>query len=195
MQMEIGVWRIESAILTAIERVRRGGGGWLVTFESRWKRWQKYSPCPRSPICPRHGESILFRRTEAEWSCWNRSRSKLPASRMGGTSPLLFKLENFRTRFSPGLASERNRITCCIFVDRIERLESRVIKRISLPFPSISSNIPWKLSNFRSGKISRSRPGFEASSFIEGSSSLRMEGSRRAFFSAGFSVALLRQNV
>lgn len=114
---------------------------------------------------------------------------------MGGTSPLLFKLENFRTRFSPGLASERNRITCCIFVDRIERLESRVIKRISLPFPSISSNIPWKLSNFRSGKISRSRPGFEASSIIEGSSSLRMEGSRRAFFSAGFSVALLRQNV
>lgn len=56
---------------------------------------------------------------------------------MGGTSPLLFKLENFRTRFSPGLASERNRITCCIFVDRIERLESRVIKRISLPFPSL----------------------------------------------------------
>lgn len=40
-------------------------------------------------------------------------------------SHLLFKLENFRTRFStPGLASERNRITCCIFVGQ-DRKRSR----------------------------------------------------------------------
>lgn len=111
----------------------------------------------------------------------------------GEPPPLLFKLENFRTRFSPGLASERNRITCCIFVDRIERLESRVIKRISLPFPSdsISSNIRDSVQSSNFGQ------NFEISlfrGFIEGSSSLRLEGSRRAFF-AGFSVALLRQNV
>lgn len=79
----------------------------------------------------------------------------------GEPPPLLFKLENFRTRFSPSLASERNRITCCIFVDRIERLESRVIKRISVPFPSLLIRslqifaIPCKVRTL--GKISRSR--------------------------------------
>lgn len=150
--MEIWVWRIESAILTAIERVRGGGKGrgWLVTFESRWKRWQKYSPCPRSPICPRHGESILFRRTEAGWSCWNRSRSKLPASRMGNPlSLLLLKLENFRARFSPGLASERNRIIRVAFSwDRIEREVAIIIKRSPFDLFKCSRLVQSSKQNF-----------------------------------------------
>lgn len=86
--------------------------------------------------------------------------------------------KTFELGFSPGLASERNRITCCVFVDRIERLESRAIKRISIPFPfySISPNIPWKVRKVSfPGKISRSRL-FRGPSFIEGSCSLRKTG-------------------
>lgn len=87
MQMEIGVYRIESAILTAIERFQ--GDGW--SRASRWKRWQKYSPYWRLPICPRHGESILPRRNGNGTKFLKPIVAKLLASVYASA----FKLENF----------------------------------------------------------------------------------------------------
>lgn len=104
-------------------------------------------------------------------------------------SHLLFKLENFRTRFStPGLASERNRITCCIFVGQ-DRKRSRDYNQTIF----LRSLQMFKVQSSKQNFV-RFRNGFEARALSRGIGP-RWKDPAALSSPLASRLALLRQNV